>query len=330
MEPSVLDYQSKDLTDLPTDDPNYSNASALLLRDNKLTRLDASNLPPNLTYLDLTDNPDLETVTGTFPETLEGLMLEGTRLTALPPVPSNLTTLAIQDTPIGNQLGIKDMIVTKREIQGLYVNPKNASKKYIEWTAIDYTQDLFTEQEQNEIEKYKLGFLPSHEFIKMKFEINDAILSDSLLCGKIDRDYLDSSIYNTENLIVEKERDIVLGFCAFHINKTYIYIDMICSSKTNKGGGSRMINIVFGYMRGHKNIQTIKLESVPNAIGFYKKKGFRLLECKKELELCPMVFMRSDLTVSNSKSKKKTRSNSLSKSLSRFRSKSKTARRKTV
>ena len=162
MEPSVLDYQSNGLTDLPTDDPNYSNASALLLRDNKLTRLDASNLPPNLTYLDLTDNADLETVTGTFPETLEALILEGTRLSVLPQIPPNLTTLAIQDTPIGNQLKIKDMIVTKREIQGLYVNPKNATKKYIEWTAIDYTQDLFTEQEQNEIEKYKLGFLPSH------------------------------------------------------------------------------------------------------------------------------------------------------------------------
>ena len=135
MEPSVLEYESKGLTGLPTEDPNYSNATVLLMRDNKLKTLNASELPPNLTYLDLSENTELEHITGTFPETLEGLMLDGTSITTLPPVPSNLTTLAIQDTPIGNQLKIKDMIVTKREIQELYVNPNNSSKKYIQWTA---------------------------------------------------------------------------------------------------------------------------------------------------------------------------------------------------
>jgi len=322
MDASVLEYESKDLMDLPTDDPNYSNSSVLLLRDNKFKTFDASELPPKLTYLDLTDNTELEHITGTFPETLEALMVEGTSLRMLPQVPSNLTTLAIQDTPIGNTLGIKDMIVTKREIQGLYVNPNNATKKYIEWTAIDYNQSMFTDEEQN-----KIGFLPMHEFIKMKLEINDAILSDTALCHNIiNRDYLDASIYNTENLILEKENSIILGVCLFRIRPTSIYIDMICSSRTNKGGGSRMLNILFAYMRSHKSVQTITLESVPEAIGFYKKKGFRLLECKKDLELCPMVFMRSDLNSSNSKSKKKTRS----KSLSRVRSKSKTVRRRTI
>ena len=163
----------------------------------------------------------------------------------------------------------------------------------------------------------------------MKLEINDAILSDTALCHNIiNRDYLDSSIYNTENIIVEKENGIILGVCLFHIRPTSIYIDMICSSRANKGGGSRMLNILFAYMKSHKSVQTIKLESVAEAIGFYKKKGFRRLECKKEIELCPMVFMRSNLNISNSKSKKNTRS----KSLSRFRStlRSKTVRRRTV
>ena len=326
MDPSVLEYESKDLTDLPKDDPNYSNATVLLLRDNKLTTFDASELPPNLTYLDLSENTELEHIRGTFPETLEALMVEGTSLTMLPQVPSNLTTLAIQDTPIGNQLGIKDMIVTKREIQGLYVNPNNASKKYIEWTAIDYNQSMFTEEEQN-----KIGFLPMHEFIKMKLEINDAILSDTALCHNIiNRDYLDASIYNTENLILEKENDIILGVCLFRIRPTSIYIDMICSSKANRGGGSRMLSIIFEYMRAHKSVQTITLESLPEAIGFYKKKGFRRLDCLPN-NLCPMVLMRSDL-IPKLKTLSKTLSKTRSKSLSRVisKSKSKTLRRRTV
>jgi hypothetical protein len=216
------------------------------------------------------------------------------------------------------------MIVTKREIQGLYVNPNNANKKYIEWTAIDYSQSMFTEQEQN-----KIGFLPMHEFIKMKLEINDAILSDTALCHNIiNRDYLDASIYNTENLILEKENDIILGVCLFRIRPTSIYIDMICSSRANRGGGSRILTIVFEYMRGRKDIQTITLESLPEAIGFYKKKGFILLECDKATGLCPMVLMRSDLIKTPSKTPLKTRSKSLSRV--RSKSKSKTVRRRTV
>lgn len=165
----------------------------------------------------------------------------------------------------------------------------------------------------------------------MKLEINDAILSDTALCHNIiNRDYLDASIYNTENLILEKENDIILGVCLFRIRPTSIYIDMICSSKANRGGGSRMLSIIFEYMRAHKSVQTITLESLPEAIGFYKKKGFRRLDCLPN-NLCPMVLMRSDL-IPKLKTLSKTLSKTRSKSLSRVisKSKSKTLRRRTV
>ena len=66
MEPSVLEYESKGLTGLPTEDPNYSNATVLLMRENNLKTLNASELPPNLTYLDLSENTELEHITGTL------------------------------------------------------------------------------------------------------------------------------------------------------------------------------------------------------------------------------------------------------------------------
>ena len=311
MDTDVLEYESKGLATLPRDDPNYSKATVLLMRDNKLKTFDASELPPRLTYLDLSENTELEHIIGTFPETLEGLILDGTNLATLPPIPSNLTTLAIENTPIGNQLGIRTTLSTRKNINAVVKKP-NTSEKYIEWTAIDYSRNIFTEEEQ-----YKIGFLSVKDFIQRKEEIKSEIMSNEKLCRSIiGKDYLNTILDTTTNVIVEKESGIIVAFCFFHINPSSLYIDIICSSQANKGGGSRILDILLKYMKVHEDIKTINLESVHDSIGFYEKKRFKRCNANK---LCPMVLMRSDL----SKSQSKTRSKNT-------KSKSKTARRRTV
>ena len=239
-------------------------------------------------------------------------MLDGTSIASLPPIPSNLTTLGLYETPIGSQLGIKGILVTKREIQKLYVNPNNASKKYIEWTAIDYSRDIFTEEEQ-----YTIGFLPVKEFVERKEEIKSEIMSNTALCRSlIGKDYLNTMLDNTTNVILEKDSNTIVAFCFFHINPSSLYIDIICSSQANKGGGSRILDKLISYMKAHEEIKTINLESVHDSIGFYEKKQFKRCNAKK---LCPMVLTRN--TPSKSRSRK---------SKSKSRSQSKTLRRRTV
>lgn len=305
MDTDVLEYESKGLTSLPRDDPNYSKATVLLMRDNKLKALDASQLPPNLTYLDLSENAELEIITGSFPETLEGLMLDGTNLATLPPIPSNLTTLAIQDTPIGAKLGIRSTLSSRKNINAL------STEKYIEWIAIDYSRNIFTEEEQS-----KIKFLAVKDFIERKEGIKSEIMSNESLCRNlIQKDYLNTILDNTTNVIFEMESGTIMAFCFFHINPSSLYIDIICSSQANKGGGSRILDILLKYMKGHEEIKTINLDSVYDSIGFYEKKRFKRCNAKK---LCPMVLMRSDLSKTRSKTQSKTRS------------KSKTLRRRTV
>ena len=305
MDTDVLEYESKGLMSLPRDDPNYSKATVLLMRDNKLKTLNASELPSSLTYLDLSENTELDQITGTFPETLEGLMLDGTNLATLPPIPSNLTTLAIQDTPIGAKLGIRTTLSSRKNINAL------SSEKYIEWIAIDYSRNIFTEEEQS-----KIKFLPVKDFIERKEGIKSEILSNESLCRNlIQKDYLNTILDNTTNVIFEMESGTIMAFCFFHINPSSLYIDIICSSQANKGGGSRILDILLKYMKGHEEIKTINLDSVYDSIGFYEKKRFKRCNAKK---LCPMVLMRSDLSKTRSKTQSKTRS------------KSKTLRRRTV
>jgi len=281
-----LEYTSKGLTTLPRDDPNYSTATILLMKDNLLTTLNASELPRNLTYLELSDNAELTTITGTFPATLDALMLDGTNITEIPILPGNLSTLAVNDTPVGREKGIRSTIHTKREIDEL-TRPVNTSK-YIEWTAIDYSRAIFTEEEQ-----YQIRFLPSKEFAEEKEKFKNAILKNSSLCrSTIGKDYIETMIDNTSNIISEKIGDTVLAFCLFHINPSSIYIDVICSSQINKGGGSRIIDKIISYMKNHPEILSINLESISDSIGFYEKKRFKRCNAKK---LCPMTLSRSEI-----------------------------------
>lgn len=111
--------QDKGLKNLPSNEPNWSSIKILNLATNDIEHIDASQLPPTLEYLDLSDNP-LRIIKGFFPETLKYLILKNTRVGKLPLLPESLLDLVIQGSPISkkydmeSQTGISDKITIQR------------------------------------------------------------------------------------------------------------------------------------------------------------------------------------------------------------------------
>jgi len=105
----VLRINRKNLQSIPTKD-QYANTwdsiVSLDVSENKITELNASDLPPNLTYLDVSRNP-IRKITGDLPESIEYLVLAKTQLQIIPKLPSNLVNLSIEDTPVGKRLNIR-------------------------------------------------------------------------------------------------------------------------------------------------------------------------------------------------------------------------------
>jgi len=114
-----LNSQDMGLTKLPSSGPNWSSVKILNLAGNDIEHIDASDLPPNLEYLDLSDNP-LRIIKGLFPETLKYLILKNTRVGKLPILPETLLDLVIQGSPISKkydmetQSGISDKMTIQR------------------------------------------------------------------------------------------------------------------------------------------------------------------------------------------------------------------------
>jgi hypothetical protein len=110
-----INKESADLTELPTDDPNWLEASGLFLQDNQITELNADTLPRGLRFLDLTGNP-ITKIKGTFPDGLVSLVLTNTKIEKLGLLPASITELVITGTPMARKYGIhsdvrnKDMI----------------------------------------------------------------------------------------------------------------------------------------------------------------------------------------------------------------------------
>ena len=114
-----LNSQDMGLTKLPSKEPNWSSIKILNLAGNDIEHIDASDLPPKLEYLDLSDNP-LRIIKGVFPETLKYLILKNTRVGKLPILPESLLDLVIQGSPISKkydmetQSGISDKMTIQR------------------------------------------------------------------------------------------------------------------------------------------------------------------------------------------------------------------------
>ena len=97
-----LNSQDKGLTGLPSKGSNWSSIKILNLSRNRIEEINASDLPPSLEYLDLSDNP-LRIIRGLFPETLKHLILRNTNVGKLPVLPEALGELVINGSPISKK-----------------------------------------------------------------------------------------------------------------------------------------------------------------------------------------------------------------------------------
>ena len=66
------------------------------------------------------------------------------------------------------------------------------------------------------------------------------------------------------------------------------FVSLICSGE--KGVGSELMNAIFNYLEKSDHLDSVILESVSEAFGFYEKKGFELY-CPPD-SLCPMVYKK--------------------------------------
>lgn len=110
-----IDIQRKGLTELPVNDPNWSKAHGIFLQDNEITELNADLLPRGLKFLDMIGNP-LKRVYGTFPPQLISLVLAGTEIKKLGPLPETITELVITGTPLAEKYDIRSDI---RSLEGI-------------------------------------------------------------------------------------------------------------------------------------------------------------------------------------------------------------------
>lgn len=269
----VLTYENKGLTEFPDSDPDWTSTKILLMKSNNLEILDASKLPRNLELLDLRYNKIRE-VKGEFPETLTTLWLDENQLSQLPVLPATVTAFTYDGNPIVEKNILSNSFNT------------NKSKKYLIWFSSENATTKFNDIDINGL---NIKFNTDDNFNSIKTSI-EKILDKKTTCrDKIGRDYINKSIKDAENIIVEVLNDTIVAFSVFTIYPASIYIDVICSNQTNKGGGSRIINMILSYFNNHPEYHKITLQSLTDARSFYETKGFK--PCIQG-ETCPMEYIK--------------------------------------
>jgi hypothetical protein len=113
-----INKEASNLTELPTDEPNWSNANGIFLQNNNITELNADILPRGLKFLDVTHNP-ITKITGTFPDGLVSLVLTDTKIEKLGLLPDSITELVINGTPIAKKYRIDSDVRNKDMIKRL-------------------------------------------------------------------------------------------------------------------------------------------------------------------------------------------------------------------
>ena len=284
-----LNYDGRDLTELPMYDEKWAVANSISIRDNKIEKISTFDLPSKLMVFDIGNNP-LKTIIGKFPAAVRVLDLTNTQIDALPELDMSTggpDLLDIRDTPIAAKQGIQTSFsLSKSDIRNMYRVPEPPVKT-IEWVVQEYSRDLFTEEE---IDLPYMRFVTMDSFDERKAELIKKVEGNDNICRKmVGEGYIIGKIESCNYYITETFGDELIGLCVFKIKPSSIYIDVICATAENKGGGSRIIDIIMNYTNNHYNIKRIDLDSVFDSIGFYEKKGFK--KCPNTA-LCPMTYER--------------------------------------
>jgi hypothetical protein len=299
-----LNYDGRDLTELPMYDEKWAVANSISIRDNKIEKINTFDLPSKLMVFDIGNNP-LKTIVGKFPASLRVLDLTNTKIDTLPELDTStggLDLLDIRDTPLGEkQYSSRSHSLSKGEIRDLYKVAEPPTKK-IEWVVQEFQRNLFTE---DEIYEPYMRFVTTDSFDERKEELIAKVRGNDNICRKlVGEGYIIGKIEDSNYYITETLGDELIGLCIFKIQPSSIYIDVICSAASNKGGGSRIIDIIMKYTDAHYNIKRIDLDSVFDSIGFYEKKGFK--KCP-DSALCPMAYERPKTGGKRSQLRKRTR-----------------------
>lgn len=274
-DPEILDLSDENIYGLPTAHPNYEKVRLLFLKNNRISILDASLLPPNLELLDVENNL-IHEIRGTFPQTLTALWLDNNKLTKLPKFPAHITDLRTEGNPIE---------------EGSSASADASSSNYqktFHWYSQSKYRDNYTDDEQIQ---FNLNFLDEIKYSNNLRKLKAMINVSSLCHQKINDDYFDAAVDVSDEFCVEKKNKRIIAFALLKRKSSILHIDLLCSSPSNPGGGSRILNKIFLYFAGHPELKKITLNSLPSAVQFYESKQFR--RCIQG-EMCPMEYIRRE------------------------------------
>jgi hypothetical protein len=279
---AVLDYSGKGIDKWETieADPNYDKAVVLILNNNKLNYIDGHYLPEKLRVLNLDDNEITEIKRPEkFPKTLEVFWIENNKLTELPQFPPGLDLKDYRYA--GNPL--------KPAGNFIETETANSNTKAIRWytTEVD-AKKLFTDDERKD---YHVRTGDGTFFSNLKDRVRKSLDPKRVCRDKIGDGYVSKTIDKVDHLLVEVHKGEIVAFALVDTGtEGQLHIELICADPANKGGGSRIIDLLRRYFHKHPDITRMTLDAIPDAHGFYIKKGFR--SCITG-QMCPMEMVRS-------------------------------------
>jgi GNAT superfamily N-acetyltransferase len=136
-----------------------------------------------------------------------------------------------------------------------------------------------------------LIFLEVNETHEEVDQLRDVIhANQKIYCDGWIPEYLNDKMPGTYIILKDREFGTIFGFAIISHKKDVLKIFVICSNNQYKGAGTILMDFIKTYALRH-SIQKIRLSSVPDAILFYKKMGFKQLKPTCEpYELCEMVY----------------------------------------
>ena len=122
----------------------------------------------------------------------------------------------------------------------------------------------------------------------VKVKLTD-MFKEKTLCIGIDEEYIKNAISRAHIVFVirDKEEKDIYGFAALILNKSSLFIDLICSNINYKYVAKNLMFIIKKLGR-YLGVKHIELESIPRVKSFYKIHKFKPTKKTDMLELKPM------------------------------------------
>jgi len=160
----------------------------------------------------------------------------------------------------------------------VYIDPKNLKNADI--------MNVKKELERNsEVELYPSAYhaFSNSEYKKVSNNLVKTLQSPGTeWCDGVNLDYISYTFNESNLLIIVKHKTTVLGFSAINIYGDRMNLEIICTNNAYKGVGTFM-DTLLNDIAVDAGIESIGLEAVTTAVGFYLKTGYNCVD-----DLCPM------------------------------------------